>query len=132
MEKDDGRVVSNFINQALNNEDITIYGDGSQTRSFQYVSDLVAGMMKMMASENFTGPVNLGNPIERSIKDFAQEVLNLIPNSSSKIVYKDLPKDDPKVRKPDNSLAKEKLDWEPVVSLEEGLQKTIDYFINNK
>lgn len=130
MEKDDGRVVSNFINQALNNEDITIYGDGGQTRSFQYVSDLVNGMIKMMASENFTGPVNLGNPIERSIKDFAQEVLKLIPDSSSKIVFKDLPKDDPKVRKPDNSLAKEKLDWEPVVSLEDGLKKTIEYFIS--
>lgn len=128
MEKDDGRVVSNFINQALNNEDITIYGDGSQTRSFQYVSDLVDGMIRMMGSENFTGPVNLGNPIERSIKDFAQEVLKLIPDSSSKIVFKDLPKDDPKVRKPDNSLAKEKLGWEPVVSLEDGLKKTIEYF----
>lgn len=128
MEKDDGRVVSNFINQALNNEDITIYGDGSQTRSFQYVSDLVNGMIRMMGSENFTGPVNLGNPIERSIKDFAQEVLKLIPDSSSKIVFKDLPKDDPKVRKPDNSLAKEKLGWEPVVSLEDGLKKTIEYF----
>jgi len=130
MEKDDGRVVSNFINQALNNEDITIYGDGSQTRSFQYVSDLVNGMIRMMGSENFTGPVNLGNPIERSIKDFAQEVLKLIPDSSSKIVFKDLPKDDPKLRKPDNSLAKEKLDWEPVVSLEDGLKKTIEYFIS--
>ena len=128
MEKDDGRVVSNFINQALNNEDITIYGDGSQTRSFQYVSDLVNGMIRMMGSENFTGPVNLGNPIERSIKDFAQEVLKLISDSSSKIVFKDLPKDDPKVRKPDNSLAKEKLGWEPVVSLEDGLKKTIEYF----
>lgn len=128
MEKDDGRVVSNFINQALNNEDITIYGDGSQTRSFQYVSDLVNGMIRMMGSENFTGPVNLGNPIERSIKDFAQEVLKLIPDSSSKIVFKDLPKDDPKVRKPDNSLAKEKLGWEPGVSLEDGLKKTIEYF----
>lgn len=128
MEKDDGRVVSNFINQALNNEDITIYGDGSQTRSFQYVSDLVDGMIRMMGSENFTGPVNLGNPIERSIKDFAQEVLKLIPDSSSKIVFKDLPKDDPKVRKPDNSLAKEKLGWEPGVSLEDGLKKTIEYF----
>lgn len=128
MEKDDGRVVSNFINQALNNEDITIYGDGGQTRSFQYVSDLVNGMIRMMGSENFTGPVNLGNPIERSIKDFAQEVLKLIPDSSSKIVFKDLPKDDPKVRKPDNSLAKEKLGWEPVVSLEDGLKKTIEYF----
>ncbi|NBP58063.1 SDR family oxidoreductase [bacterium] len=130
MEKDDGRVVSNFINQALNNEDITIYGDGSQTRSFQYVSDLVNGMIRMMGSENFTGPVNLGNPIERSIKDFAQEVLKLIPDSSSKIVFKDLPKDDPKVRKPDNSLAKEKLGWEPGVSLEDGLKKTIEYFIS--
>lgn len=128
MEKDDGRVVSNFINQALNNEDITIYGDGGQTRSFQYVSDLVNGMIRMMGSENFTGPVNLGNPIERSIKDFAQEVLKLIPDSSSKIVFKDLPKDDPKVRKPDNSLAKEKLGWEPVVSLKDGLKKTIEYF----
>ncbi len=131
MEKDDGRVVSNFINQALNNEDITIYGNGSQTRSFQYVSDLIAGMIKMMDSKSFTGPVNIGNPVERTILDFARSVLNLIPQSTSQIIFKPLPQDDPRQRKPDITLAKTKLDWEPTVGLESGLRETIKFFKNN-
>jgi UDP-glucuronate decarboxylase len=129
MHPNDGRVVSNFIVQAIQNEDITIYGDGLQTRSFQYVDDLVSGMVKMMNnSENLIGPVNIGNPNEFAIKELAEMVLNLIPESKSKIVYKDLPQDDPKQRQPDITLAKEKLGWEPKVQLEEGLKKTIDYF----
>lgn len=129
MNPDDGRVVSNFIVQALKNEDITIYGDGSQTRSFQYVDDLVEGMVRMMDNEDgFIGPVNLGNPDEFTIKQLAEKVLKAIPESKSKIVYKDLPQDDPRQRQPDISLAKEKLDWEPQVKLEEGLKKTIPYF----
>ena len=129
MHPHDGRVVSNFIVQALKNEDITIYGDGSQTRSFQYVDDLVEGMIKMMNNENdFVGPVNLGNPNEFTIKDLAEKVLAMIPESTSKIVYKDLPQDDPKQRQPNIALAKENLQWTPTVQLEEGLQKTIAYF----
>jgi len=129
MHPHDGRVVSNFIVQALKNEDITIYGDGSQTRSFQYVDDLVEGMIKMMNNENdFVGPVNLGNPNEFTIKDLAEKVLAMIPESTSKMVYKDLPQDDPKQRQPNIALAKEKLQWTPTVQLEEGLQKTIAYF----
>lgn len=129
MHPRDGRVVSNFIVQALQNEDITIYGDGSQTRSFQYVDDLIEGMIRMMNNDKgFTGPVNLGNPNEFTIKELAEKVLAMIPESQSKIVYKDLPQDDPKQRQPDIALAKEKLNWEPTVQLEEGLQKTIDYF----
>jgi UDP-glucuronate decarboxylase len=128
MNPDDGRVVSNFIVQALKNQDITIYGEGSQTRSFQYVDDLVEGMIKMMNTENFIGPVNLGNPGEFTIKELAQKVLEMIPESKSKLIYKDLPSDDPKQRQPDISLAKEKLHWEPKIALEEGLVKTIEYF----
>ena len=129
MHPNDGRVVSNFIVQALNNEDITIYGDGSQTRSFQYVDDLIDGMVRMMNNkENFVGPVNIGNPHEFTIKELAEKVLEMIPESKSKIIYKDLPQDDPKQRQPDISLAKEKLDWEPKTELEEGLTKTIEYF----
>lgn len=129
MHPNDGRVVSNFIVQALKNEDITIYGNGSQTRSFQYVDDLIEGMIRMMRNtENFVGPVNIGNPNEFTIKELAEKILELIPETKSKIIYKDLPQDDPKQRKPDISLAKEKLDWEPKVQLEEGLTKTIDYF----
>lgn len=124
----DGRVVSNFIVQALRGEDITIYGDGSQTRSFQYIDDLIDGMVKMMNNnKNFIGPVNLGNPTEFSIKELAEKVIKLI-SSKSKIVYKELPTDDPKQRQPDISLAKNNLDWEPKIKLEEGLIKTIDYF----
>jgi UDP-glucuronate decarboxylase len=130
MDPDDGRVVSNFIVQALRGEDITIYGDGSQTRSFQYVDDLIKGMVAMMENkDNFVGPVNLGNPGEFTIGELANKVVALIA-SKSKIVYKDLPKDDPKKRKPDINLAKEKLSWEPAVPLEEGLPRTISYFKN--
>ncbi|PIR73473.1 MAG: NAD-dependent dehydratase [Candidatus Moranbacteria bacterium CG10_big_fil_rev_8_21_14_0_10_35_21] len=129
MHPNDGRVVSNFIVQALQNKDITIYGDGSQTRSFQYVDDLIEGMIKMMNNDqNFIGPVNIGNPGEFTIKELAEKILEMIPESKSKIIYKDLPQDDPKQRQPDIKLAKEKLDWEPSINLEEGLKKTIDYF----
>jgi UDP-glucuronate decarboxylase len=129
MHVNDGRVVSNFIVQALKNEDITIYGDGSQTRSFQYVDDLVEGMIRMMNNkEEFVGPVNLGNPNEFTIKALAEKIVQMIPETKSKIVYKDLPQDDPRQRQPDISLAKEELDWEPVVQLHDGLGKTIEYF----
>lgn len=134
MAENDGRVVSNFIIQALKNEDITIYGDGSQTRSFCYVSDLVEGMIKMMNNKSdFIGPVNLGNPSERTIKEFAELIIDLT-NSNSKIIYKPLPKDDPTRRKPDISVAKEILNWEPKVDIRDGLMSTINYFerkINN-
>lgn len=126
----DGRVVSNFVVQALQNEDITIYGDGSQTRSFQYVDDLIDGMLKMMNTpDSFIGPVNLGNPCEFTIKQLAQTVIDMT-GSRSKIVYKPLPADDPVQRKPDISLARKNLDWEPRIKLEEGLAKTIAYFEN--
>ena len=128
MNKNDGRVVSNFIVQALQNKDITIYGDGSQTRSFCYVSDLINGMIKMMENEiGFIGPVNLGNPVETSILDFAKFIIELT-GSKSKIVFLPLPLDDPTQRKPDISLAKEKLNWEPSVDVKDGLLKTIEYF----
>ncbi len=128
MHPNDGRVVSNFIVQALKGENITIYGDGSQTRSFQYVDDLINGMIKMMGSrEDFLGPVNIGNPGEFTIKQLAEKVIELT-GSKSKIEYKPLPKDDPMQRKPDISLAKKELDWEPKIKLEEGLIKTIAYF----
>jgi UDP-glucuronate decarboxylase len=127
MYEDDGRVVSNFILQALKNEDITVYGDGSQTRSFQYVDDLIKGMILMMDKKDFRGPVNLGNPHEISINELAQTIIELT-GSTSKIVYKDLPEDDPKRRFPDISLAKDALFWEPEVHLESGLSKTTDYF----
>lgn len=125
----DGRVVSNFVVQALQDKDITIYGDGSQTRSFQYVDDLVSGLILMMNNDvSFMGPVNMGNPVEFMIKELAEKVLKLIPKSESKLVYEPLPSDDPKQRKPDISLAKKKLGWEPKIELEEGLKKTIEYF----
>lgn len=127
MDANDGRVVSNFIVQALKGEDITIYGDGNQTRSFCYVDDLIEGMMRMMNSKDFTGPVNLGNPGEFSMLELAQKVLELT-GSDSKLVYMPLPGDDPTQRKPVIDLAKEKLDWEPTIALEEGLKKTIEYF----
>ena len=123
----DGRVVSNFIVQALRNDPITIYGDGTQTRSFCYVSDLVDGCMKMMNCENLIGPVNLGNPHEFSIKSLAEAVLE-ITQSRSEIVYSPLPEDDPVQRRPDIALAKRELNWEPLVDLTEGLEKTIEYF----
>lgn len=129
MRPDDGRVVSNFIVQALRGQDITIYGDGSQTRSFQYVDDLLAGMTAMMNNTaDFTGPVNIGNPDEFTIKQLAEKVLELIPESRSKLVYKPLPQDDPRQRQPDIRLAKEKLGWSPKVKLNEGLMKTVEYF----
>lgn len=129
MHPHDGRVVSNFIVQALQGKDITIYGDGSQTRSFQYVDDLVEGMIRMMGTrEDFTGPVNIGNPNEFTIKELAEEVIELV-DTKSKIIYKELPSDDPMQRQPDISLAKKELDnWEPKIQLKEGLKKTIDYF----
>jgi UDP-glucuronate decarboxylase len=127
MAANDGRVVSNFIVQALRGEDITIYGEGSQTRSFCYVSDLVDGLVRMMSQDEFIGPVNLGNPNETSILDFAKLILKLT-GSKAKIVNKPLPADDPKQRQPDISLAVEKLGWKPVVPVEKGLQRTIDYF----
>jgi len=127
----DGRVVSNFIVQALQGEDITIFGDGTQTRSFQYVDDLVEGMVRMMNSDpTFLGPVNLGNPNEFTMLELAQEVIALT-NSKSKIIHLPLPQDDPKQRQPDISLAKEKLGgWEPKTQLNEGLKKTISFFDN--
>ena len=130
MHPDDGRVVSNFIVQALQNKDITIYGDGTQTRSFQYVDDLVEVMIRMMNSgDDFIGPVNTGNPGEFTMLELAEKIIQLT-NTNSKIVFQPLPSDDPKQRKPDITLAKEKLGWEPKVPLEEGLIKTIDYFRN--
>ena len=129
MHPNDGRVVSNFIVQALRNEDLTIYGDGSQTRSFQYIDDLVEGMVRMMNNERgFVGPVNLGNPVEFTIRQLAEKVLEMIPTSSSTICFKPLPGDDPRQRCPDISLAKRELGWEPKTQLAEGLKKTIAYF----
>lgn len=128
MNANDGRVVSNFIVQALQGEDITIYGDGTQTRSFCYVDDLVEGMVRMMNSrEGFTGPVNLGNPGEFTMLELAEKVISLT-GSKSKIVHRPLPQDDPTQRKPVIDLAKKELDWEPRISLDEGLVKTIAYF----
>lgn len=128
MHPNDGRVVSNFIVQALQGKDITIYGDGSQTRSFCYVDDLVEGFIRMMASpREITGPVNLGNPGEYTIKELAESIVSLT-SSTSKLIYMPLPQDDPKVRRPDIAKAKEALDWAPQVPLQTGLKKTIHYF----
>tara|TARA_B100000780_G_scaffold114742_1_gene80434 strand:+ start:3061 stop:4017 length:957 start_codon:yes stop_codon:yes gene_type:complete len=128
MQANDGRVVSNFIVQALNNEPITIYGTGSQTRSFCYVDDLINAFTGMMSSrDDFYGPVNIGNPVEFTMLELAELVLS-ITNSSSQLVFNPLPQDDPEQRRPDISLAKSEFNWEPQVSLEEGLIKTIDYF----
>jgi UDP-glucuronate decarboxylase len=128
MHPNDGRVVSNFIVQALNNIDITIFGDGQQTRSFCYVDDLIEGMVRFMkTSSEVTGPINIGNPNEFSILQLANKVIELT-NSKSKITFKSLPKDDPSQRKPDITIAKNQLDWKPHVQLEEGLLKTIEYF----
>jgi len=126
MRANDGRVVPNFINQALKGEDITVYGDGTQTRSFCYVSDLVDGIYRLMMSD-FTDPVNIGNPEEMSVLEFANETIGIL-KSESNIVFEDLPVDDPKVRRPDISRAKEVLRWEPKVALRDGLEKTIEYF----
>ncbi len=128
MDIGDGRVVSNFIVQALRGEDITIYGDGSQTRSFCYVDDLIEGMVRLMNSrDGFTGPVNIGNPGEFTIKELAEIVIDLT-GTKSKIIYEELPSDDPMQRKPIIDLAKKELDWEPHIMLREGLEKTIRYF----
>ncbi|MDR1167664.1 MAG: SDR family oxidoreductase [Heliobacteriaceae bacterium] len=127
MAQNDGRVVSNFIVQALKGEDITIYGDGSQTRSFCYVDDLVRGMISLMNKENFTGPVNAGNDAEYTILQFAGMIKELT-NSGSKIVHRPLPSDDPCKRRPDLTLAKKELNYEPAVQIREGLMKTIEYF----
>ena len=130
MHPNDGRVVSNFILQALKNEDLTVYGDGHQTRSFCYVDDMIEGVIRMMNTpDDFTGPVNLGNPEEYRIVDLAEKIIRLT-RSKSKIVFKKLPEDDPLQRKPDIELAKTKLQWQPKMQLEEGLKQTIDYFKN--
>ena len=127
MAMNDGRVVSNFIVQALRGEDITIYGNGSQTRSFCYVTDLVRGLVAMMDSDGFTGPVNIGNPGEFSIRELAEKIIS-ITKSKGKIIFSPLPADDPKQRKPDIALAKKCLGWSPEINLDEGLIKTIAYF----
>ena len=128
MDKDDGRVVSNFIVQALNNEPITIYGNGQQTRSFCYVDDLIKGFVKLMDSDlDITGPINLGNPKEFTMIELANKIIDLT-NSTSKLTFKELPQDDPQKRKPNIQAAKDNLNWEPKFSLEQGLIKTIEYF----
>ena len=130
MHPNDGRVVSNFIVQALKGEDLTVYGDGSQTRSFCYATDLVEGMVRLMNQEKVVGPVNVGNPGEFTIRELAEQVLAKV-GSASQIIEKPLPEDDPLQRRPDISLAQEALDWKPTVDLDEGLDKTIDYFKKN-
>ncbi len=128
MHPDDGRVVSNFIVQALQNKNITIYGDGQQTRSFQYIDDLIEGMIRTMNSDDsFRGPVNIGNPDEFTIMELAQKVVEMT-NSQSKVIYNPLPSDDPLLRKPDITLAKKMLDWEPKINLYSGLERTISFF----
>jgi UDP-glucuronate decarboxylase len=127
MNPDDGRVVSNFIVQSLRGEDITVYGDGSQTRSFCYVDDLIEGFLRLMEQEKTVGPVNIGNPGEFTMLELAELVLKKV-GGKSKIVHQDLPADDPRQRQPDISLAKKYLEWQPTVRLEQGIEKTIDYF----
>jgi len=124
----DGRVVPTFINQALRNEPLTVFGEGQQTRSFQYVDDLIEGIRRLMEA-SFTKPVNIGNPTEMTILEFAKLILRLT-DSKSEIVYKPLPQDDPKTRRPDNSRAKEVLGWEPRVAVEDGMKRTIDWYRN--
>ncbi len=129
MHPKDGRVISNFIVQALLNQDITIYGDGLQTRSFQYIDDLIEGIVLMMENtEGYSGPVNIGNPNEFTIRELAEKIIQMIPGTKSELIFESLPLDDPRQRQPDISLAKEKLGWQPKVELSEGLSKTIDYF----
>ncbi len=127
MQPNDGRVVSNFIIQALNNENITIYGKGEQTRSFCYVDDLISGVLLMMNKDKFCGPINLGNPVEISIKQLATEIIELT-GSKSKLIYQPLPQDDPQQRCPDITLAKKELNWTPMFDRKDGLKKTIQYF----
>ncbi len=128
MDKNDGRVVSNIINQCLSNKDITIYGDGKQTRSFCYVDDTVNGLINLMENEKTIGPVNIGNDNEITIIELTMRILKLFKNCSSNLVFKDLPQDDPTRRKPDLTLAKKYINWEPSINLEDGLKKTIEYF----
>jgi dTDP-glucose 4,6-dehydratase len=128
MDPYDGRVVISFIRQALNNEPLTVFGDGKQTRSLCYVSDLVRGINLVMENPDFVEPINLGNPNELTILDIAREILALIPESKSTIVYQEMPPDDPKVRKPDISRARQLLGWEPVVTRKEGLAKMIEFY----
>ena len=129
MHPNGGRVVSNFIVQALTNQDLTVYGEGSQTRSFQYVDDLVEGMIRMMDNaQGFSGPVNLGNPGEFTIRELAEKILAMLPESRSRLVFEPLPADDPRQRRPDIALAGQHLGWAPAISLDQGLGKTIDYF----
>ncbi|MDH7507765.1 MAG: GDP-mannose 4,6-dehydratase, partial [Methanomassiliicoccales archaeon] len=127
MAEDDGRVVSNFIVQALKGDDLTIYGDGSQTRSFCYISDLIDGLIRLMNKKDFTGPVNLGNPEEIAVIELAKKIIGLT-GTSSRITFKPLPRDDPSRRRPDITLAMRELGWRPTVDLETGLKKTIAYF----
>ena len=127
MDPKDGRVVSNFVVQALQGEPLTVYGDGAQTRSFCYVDDLLEGFIRLMASEDFTGPVNLGNPGEFTVRELAEKTLKMI-GSDAEIINLPLPADDPTKRKPDITVAKRELDWEPGIALDEGLKKTIEYF----
>ncbi len=128
MHPNDGRVVSNFIVQALSGKDITIYGDGSQTRSFCYVDDLIEGFIRLMASpSDTTGPINIGNPVESTIKELAETIITMV-GGKSKLIFNPLPQDDPKQRKPDITLARNKLGWEPKVKLHDGLNNTVDYF----
>jgi len=127
MHENDGRVVSNFIVQALKGEDITIYGDGTQTRSFCYYEDLLDGLIRLMNKEKYFKPVNLGNPVELTVRELAERIIDLV-GSGSKLVNKPLPEDDPVKRKPDITRAREDLGWEPKVPLEKGLKKTIEYF----
>jgi UDP-glucuronate decarboxylase len=128
MHPNDGRVVSNFIVQALSGKDITIYGNGSQTRSFCYVDDLIEGFIRLMASSpDTTGPINIGNPVESTIKELAETIISMV-GGKSKVIFNPLPQDDPKQRNPDITLARQKLGWEPKVKLHDGLSNTIDYF----
>ena len=129
MDKNDGRVVSNFINQCLENKDITIYGDGTQTRSFCFVDDTVDGLIKLMNSK-YIGPINIGNPNEITVKELANIIITMVDDTTSKIIFQDLPQDDPKKRKPDIEKANKYLDWIPITDLKNGLEKTIKFFSN--
>ena len=130
MRKNDGRAIPNFINQMINNQDVTIFGSGNQTRSFCYVNDTIEGIYKLLNS-NYNYPINIGNPNEYTILDLVEKIRNLI-STNSKIKFLKLPENDPKVRKPDIKLAKKILNWNPKITLEEGLKETIDYFYNYK
>ena len=130
MDKNDGRVISNFINQAINNENITIYGNGNQTRSFCYVDDTVDALIRLMNQNETNGPINIGNPYEMTMNELSEKILKLMPYSSSQIIYEPLPDDDPRQRRPDITKAEEYLDWKPTTNLEDGLNKTIKYFLD--